>query len=196
MNETKLCVKPCQQQSGKQLQDAIVSAFFGPVFYLVQWIERLDFGKGAAGSLLIEKSLAGRLFDAHTEVRWQKTGDTFFIWILREIDRDSPEGTLYNAKKCRVYLLGKHVGRGPDEASLKFEERHLSPDALCHYDWMQDRGWSGNDRPYLEIVEYMPLWSNTGGPPGTDEAIRDLETALNVPRVVAHRVYGVAKGQE
>ena len=73
-----------------------------------------------------------------------------------------------DAKKCRVYLLGKHAGRGSDEASLKFEERHLFPDALCHYDWMQDRDWSGNYRPYLEIVEYMPLWSNTGDSPGTD----------------------------
>lgn len=137
----------------------------------------------------------GRIFNKHAEWRWMPSDEGGYSgWLLR----DPPaEGTGNFSVRCRpepqrYYLLGeaRRDGAVAANGTYPFEDGRY-PGKVFEYPLPADIQVKQTDRAYIQVVEYeLPEpqeWS-----PHVDE----VESALNLPLLVAHRFVGVSKGRD
>ena len=115
---------------------------------------------------------AGHIFDADREIRWTGEGDSYYLWSIED---SGSTGERVERTAQKYYCIGFAKNGGFCEPRLMRPVKYpLQP--------AQD-----GDRVYLDTYEYSPL-----KPDSTD--IETLVAALNQPRILASRFYGLGCG--
>lgn len=162
-----------------------------PAYLVDQSIERSDLvtlPQGTLGSFRLDMTIGGRIFGPNAELRWSMRGAEFDVWSIRETDQDDENSGPLNGHMVVYYCLGQW---NPDK------DRYVEGNLSVELEYPQ-KGTIKGDRLRVEVMEYLAepeyFSANATDDDSTEEALREITNALNLPRVVAARFCGVDVG--
>lgn len=157
-----------------------------PQYLVNQTIQEPIFSELQPNALDIDPrtSFAGRIFGPDAEIRWAIHGSEFDVWSIRDSQTDTPDNDgPYYRESTHYYCLGRWA-RSKGEYG-EYIEGHIS--VPLKYPVV---GSNEDDRFRVNVYEYLPA------PIQAQQDLKSIVTALNRPRVIAARFYGVTVGKD